>query len=88
MKIKIDKSFEKDVDKIKNKVIKQEIASVIEKFNQAKQLPEINNLKKLKAANKYYRIRIRDYRIGIELEQDVFVFVRFLHRRDIYRYFP
>jgi mRNA interferase RelE/StbE len=29
-----------------------------------------------------------DYRIGIEVLEDEVIFVRMLHRRDIYRYFP
>ncbi|NPA92437.1 MAG: type II toxin-antitoxin system RelE/ParE family toxin, partial [Chloroflexi bacterium] len=36
----------------------------------------------------FYRIRLGDYRLGLEIEGDTVVFVRFLHRRDIYRYFP
>ena len=34
------------------------------------------------------RIRIGDYRLGIALERDVAILVRFLHRRDVYRFFP
>ena len=29
-----------------------------------------------------------DYRIGIEVLEDRVIFVRILHRKDIYRYFP
>lgn len=36
----------------------------------------------------YYRLRVGDYRIGLEIEGEIIVFVRCLHRRDIYRYFP
>ena len=36
----------------------------------------------------YYRFRVGDYRIGIVIEEDTVVFVRCLHRREIYRYFP
>ncbi|MBP1468695.1 type II toxin-antitoxin system RelE/ParE family toxin [Candidatus Chloroploca sp. M-50] len=36
----------------------------------------------------YYRIRIGDYRLGLFVEDDTITVVRFLHRRDIYRYFP
>jgi mRNA interferase RelE/StbE len=31
---------------------------------------------------------VGDYRIGISVEGDEVEFVRCLHRRDIYRYFP
>ena len=33
-------------------------------------------------------MRIGDYRLGAALEGDALVLVRFLHRRDIYRFFP
>lgn len=37
----------------------------------------------------FYRIRIGDYRIGLQIESDNLVyFVAFDHRRDIYRHFP
>ena len=46
------------------------------------------NLKKLKGAGGYFRLRLGDYRVGIALEQETVVFVRFLNRKDIYKYFP
>ncbi|WP_245587395.1 type II toxin-antitoxin system RelE family toxin [Cylindrospermum stagnale] len=50
-------------------------------------LGEINNVKKLKADGDYYRIRVGDYRIGIAVSGDVVIFMRILHRREVYRYF-
>lgn len=32
--------------------------------------------------------KLGDYRIGVALENDAVVFVRFLNRIDIYKYFP
>lgn len=46
------------------------------------------NLKKMSGASGFYRIRMGDYRIGVAVEAGVVEFVRVLHRRDIYRYFP
>lgn len=47
------------------------------------------DLKKLsEGSGEYYRLRVGDYRIGLEVEDEVVVFVRCLHRRDVYRYFP
>jgi mRNA interferase RelE/StbE len=39
-------------------------------------------------ADTFYRVRIGDYRIGLELAGDELIFVRCLHRKEIYRYFP
>jgi mRNA interferase RelE/StbE len=55
---------------------------------QANVMQEIKGVRKLKGWDDYYRIRVGDYRIGIKLEEECIVFSRFLHRKDIYRYFP
>ena len=51
---------------------------------------DIPNLKKIKGQKNsfYYRSRIGDYRVGLIIKQDTVVFVRFLNRKEIYRYFP
>ena len=49
---------------------------------------EIKNIRQLKGGSKYYRILLGDYRIGIKKENEFIVFVRILHRREIYRHFP
>ncbi|MCF8308850.1 MAG: type II toxin-antitoxin system RelE/ParE family toxin [Bacteroidales bacterium] len=46
------------------------------------------NLKKLKGYKDYYRIRLSDYRIGIQIKDDTVFFVVFGHRKDIYKKFP
>ncbi|MBV6477751.1 MAG: hypothetical protein HGGPFJEG_00495 [Ignavibacteria bacterium] len=88
MNVRIDKAFEKDTDKIRDKKILNLIADCIENVRVSKNIKEIINIKKLKGHNIHYRIKIRDYRIGIVFEYGTIVFVRFLHRKEIYRYFP
>ena len=61
---------------------------VIEQVEEAEDLNCITNLKKLKAEGSYYRIRSGDYRFGMVIENETVIFVRFLHRSEIYRYFP
>jgi mRNA interferase RelE/StbE len=51
-------------------------------------LGEIAHVKKLKGSEGYYRIRIGNYRVGIIAADGTVIFVRFLYRRNIYRYFP
>jgi mRNA interferase RelE/StbE len=36
----------------------------------------------------YYRIRIGEYRLGIAAEDDEATLLRFLHRSEIYQFFP
>ncbi|HET7088333.1 MAG TPA: type II toxin-antitoxin system mRNA interferase toxin, RelE/StbE family [Anaerolineae bacterium] len=88
MKVEFKSSFAKDLKKVKDKDLKARVKQVIELVEKAKSLQEIQGTKKLKGGDRYYRIRIEDYRVGLTLEGDTVTFVRFLHRKDIYRYFP
>lgn len=45
-------------------------------------------LKKRNGTENCYRIRVKDYWIGVTIEEDTVEFVRCLHRRDLYRFFP
>ncbi len=49
---------------------------------------EIGDLKKLSGSDDAYRIRVGEYRVGVVIEGDAVEFVRFLPRRDLYRFFP
>ena len=88
MKVEFRSSFAKDMHKVKDTAIKKQVAAVIAHAEQVNNPYELEDLKKLKGAEGYYRIRIDDYRLGLIVDQDKIVFVRFLHRKDIYRYFP
>ncbi|WP_414693272.1 type II toxin-antitoxin system RelE family toxin [Ohtaekwangia sp.] len=88
MKVLIDKSFEKDTQRISNKLLLNKIADCIEEIEKASSPSDIKNLKKLKGGNIYYRIRISDYRLGVIIKNNSVIFLRFLHRKDVYKYFP
>lgn len=88
MNTEFRKSFEKDLDSIRNTTLLQRIRAVIEEVETAENLSEVTNIKKLKGDGDYYRIRVGDYRIGITVNEDTAIFVRVLHRKDVYRYFP
>lgn len=90
MEIIVDKTFFKDLDKLKNKSLHTKIDEVIEEIKNASTLSEIKNLKKLSTGKikDCYRLRIADYRIGIRFIGSRIVFVRILHRKEIYQFFP
>ncbi len=88
MNVEFRKSFEKDLRKIRDETLLQRIQAAIEEVENAENIGEISNLKKLKADGDYYRIRVGDYRIGLTIVDDVIIFIRTLQRKDIYRYFP
>ena len=88
MNTQFRESFTGDLRRIRDKGLLNRAKAVIETVEQAQSLREIPNLERLKGWSKYYRIRVGDYRVGLAVERDVVTFVRFLHRKDIYRYFP
>jgi mRNA interferase RelE/StbE len=64
------------------------IKAVIEDVEAAEDLGTIAPLNKLQGYQVYYHLRVGDYRLGLIVEQDQVIFVRVLHRKEIYRYFP
>jgi mRNA interferase RelE/StbE len=86
--VQFTESFVRDLRNIKDKGLLTRVRELIEVVEQAQHLGQVANLKKLRGGGNYYRIRVGDYRIGLTVEGDTITFVRFLHRKDIYRYFP
>lgn len=88
MEIEFRESFLKDVNHIREKGVKKKVAAVIAEVKAASSLSAIRNVKKMEGSENYYRVRIGNYRIGIKAQDKILVFLRCLHRKDIYRYFP
>lgn len=86
MRTLFKESFLKDVEALGDGALKKRVRKAIAQVEQVATLKDIKNLKKLKGGDQYYRIRIGDYRLGLILQDDTVVFVRCLHRRDVYRY--
>ncbi|MFH0795098.1 MAG: type II toxin-antitoxin system RelE/ParE family toxin [bacterium] len=88
MKTAFRGSFAKDIRKLRDESLKRKLRHLIETVERASRLDGIPNLKRLTGKASCCRIRLGDYRVGLAIEADTVVFVRFLHRREIYRYFP
>lgn len=88
MKVEFRESFAKDLKSVKDKALLKRAGEVIEAIEQADSLANMPNLKKLKGGGNYFRLRVGDYRVGIALENETVVFVRFLNRKDVYKFFP
>jgi mRNA interferase RelE/StbE len=88
VKVEFRESFAKDLKGVKEKGLLKRVQEIIEAIEKAHSLAELSNLKKLKGGGNYFRVRVGDYRVGIALENDTIIFVRFLNRKDIYKYFP
>lgn len=88
MKTQFRASFAQDLRSIKDKAVLKQAAGAIERVEQAQTLQDIGNLKKLRGTGNFFRIRLGEYRLGLVISGDTVAFVRCLHRREIYRYFP
>ena len=89
MIIEFDKSFEKSLDKIKNKSLFKKIEKIIIEFENARTLSELSNIKKLTGYKYYYRVRIGEYRLGFEkIAENTLRLIIVAHRKDIYKLFP
>lgn len=88
MIVKIERTFSKDLDKIRDGNLLQQIHDIIIECQKAKDLRFIKNLKKLSGHKTYYRIKIDEYRIGVIIKSNAIEFIRFQHRKDIYKRFP
>lgn len=88
MKVAFRKSFQRDLSAITDKRLLKRVKEVIEAVETTDSLTLLPNLKSLKGTRDYFRLRVGDYRVGLVIQQETVVFVRFLNRKDIYRYFP
>lgn len=88
MDVRFETSFEKDLKKVKDKKLLKRVREAIDEVKKAQDLGDVKSLSKLKGYKTFYRIRLGDYRIGLDVAEDKVIFTRILHRKDIYRYFP
>ncbi len=88
MKVEIRSSFKKDFDKIKHKKTLIKIKNIIIQMQKSSDITNLRHIKKMIGTNKYYRIRIGDYRIGFRLNGDTVILLKVLARKDFYKSFP
>jgi mRNA interferase RelE/StbE len=87
MKIVSTKTFEKQYKKVPS-YVKTKVVELFPKIGAAKTWKEIPAIKEMKGHNNTYRIRVVDFRIGIEIIEQTCKLVVIMNRKDIYRYFP
>jgi len=88
METKFRSKFLKDVKKIKDASLKSKIKELIVHVEESESVLQLKNLKKLKGSDNAYRFKINEYRIGVYIYCNTIEFDCFLHRKDIYKYFP
>jgi mRNA interferase RelE/StbE len=88
VKVLVNKKFLKDLARIPASDRKKIEAFVFDESEKIESIESVGIFKKLRGYSVYYRIRFGDYRVGIKYENDILVFERVLHRKEIYRFFP
>jgi mRNA interferase RelE/StbE len=88
MEIRVNKTFLKELARVpasQRKKIEQFVFVDVLTYQKQEDVP---NLKKLKGYKYFYRIRFGNYKAGIRIQNNILVFERLLHRKDIYKFFP
>ena len=63
------------------------MAKIIEQVQKATSLKEVKNIKNLSGFDNHYKIRLGNYRIGLLADKNEIQLIRFLHRKEVYKYF-
>ena len=66
MNVLFEASFAKDLRRIKDKNLRQRIQRIVVELKTADALNDVHNLIKMRGYDTFYRIRLGDYRIGME----------------------
>ncbi len=88
MRLDIKPSYNRDLRRIRNRDVRQRLRRKIEEIESASNIAGVTNVLKMAGYDNHYRIRVGKYRLGLALEDNVVVLVRFRPRRDFYRHFP
>ena len=93
------RSFERDLKKFikkeKNRDVQkrirryiEEIKSGVEAMESVQVISRQSDIKKMRGGEECYRAGIGEYWLVLQVAEGEVEFVRFLHQRDIYKYFP
>ena len=88
MKVEPNRGFTRDLRRIRSSELRQRLLRKLEELEAASDITEVRGVVKLTDEGSYYRIRIGDYRLGLAAEGDEVTLLRFLHRSEIYQFFP
>lgn len=86
MELVFNKLFDKDLDQVKDRRLKQRIEKSLIQLEVADSLYAYHgNIKPLSGQLGYYRIRIGDYRLIFKEVDNRIELLHFRHRKDIYK---
>lgn len=88
MTVEYLKQFIKDISRINDESLKNDVFDAIMNFKNTENLNSITNIKKMKGHSDAYRLRIGKYRLGFFYINGIIELSRFAKRDDIYKLFP
>ena len=88
MEIRFTSRFNRELRRTRNPNLLRRAERAIEDVRTAPTISDISRIRRMSASGNFYRIRVGSYRIGVEVEDDVVILLRFGHRSEIYRRFP
>jgi len=88
MKVVFRKSFLRDLNAVRERKLLDHVHRVIGEAEKATSLRDLSQLKPMEGHKGMYRVRVGSYRAGLYWTGEQLEFVRFLDRKEIYRYFP
>ena len=88
MEIRYRTSFGRDLRRERHSDLRRGVERVVDLLQRAPSVANVPGLVSMQGYANHYRVRVGDYRLGIIVDGDTAILVRFLHRRDIYRHFP
>ena len=89
MQLVIKESFHRDLKKKSvDKIIYTKVEALLEELGVKEKISDIENIKKIKGTQGYYRVKIGKFRVGIYFNEGIVFVVRCLPRKDIYKFFP
>jgi mRNA interferase RelE/StbE len=81
MQVEIDEKALKDLQKID----KRNASKILNKIESLEKFPEIPNFKKLTNFYPPFRLRVGDYRVLFDVENEKITVFRIKHRREVYK---
>lgn len=89
MEVKYRRAFLKDLKRLRGTPVYQQIYDLaFTTLIEVDTLQEVPNIKALRGTSHRYRVRLGNYRVGLEVKSNEVEVMRVLHRREFYRYFP
>jgi mRNA interferase RelE/StbE len=88
VEVRYNKKFLKELSDLPDVTRKKVEDFVFHQIKSCPTLKDVPKIRKISGYKNYYRIRFGQYRAGLSFKNNIIVFERILHRKDIYKYFP